>query len=180
MASPYNGVTMKTFLFVTSLLLANALLYAPSFGSFGGIGGGATVQGICPQPEGVDGVDKAHLLEALKRAAALKGEEPPPTPGDPIPAPPTPIPPVPDPGCANCKLAQDPIDDSYCMSKGTDCDNIFGPNESYLYERRKYLYRCPDGKHYVRCSGWGRTKCCSGGSAAPKPLCVHKGHYQCP
>jgi hypothetical protein len=51
----YNCVTMKTFLFVTSLLLANALLYAPSFGSFGGIGGGAPGQGICAEPEGADG-----------------------------------------------------------------------------------------------------------------------------
>jgi hypothetical protein len=173
---------------VTSLLLANALLYAPSFGSFGGIGGGAPGQGICAEPEGADGVDKADLLEALDRAVALKGEEPPPTPGDPIPAPPqdpipappTPIPPVPDHGCANCKLAELPIEDSYCKSKGHDCDNIFGPNESFQYDRRKYLFLCPDGKRYVYCSAWGLTRCCNEGSAAPKPLCVHKGHYRCP
>jgi hypothetical protein len=186
---------MKTFLFVTSLLLANALLYAPSFGSFGGIGGGAPVQGICAQPEGADGVDKADLLEALERAAARSGEGPA---GEPAPIPtvpdkpgvqddlhvrhhgvPTPIPPLPDKGCANCEFLYDDIE-SYCMSKGEDCDGWFGWNESYLYERRMEFFVCPDGNRYVNCSEWGQTKCCNAGSAAPRPRCLYEGHITCP
>jgi hypothetical protein len=196
---------MKTLLFVTSLLLANALLYAPSFGSFGGIGGGAPVQGICAQPEGADKADLADLLEALDRAAARSGEGPAggpaPNPtasdkpglqddlharhhGEPIPEDPTPIPPVPDPpvapGCEGCTFQERRIDSHCQFKKGQDCDGFWWYNESYLYQRWLYFYECPDGKLYVDCSPWGEPGCCNGGLTAPKPDCRATGRTECP
>lgn len=83
-------------------------------------------------------------------------------------------------GCSDCVLS-DTIMQTYCESRGTDCDGLFGWNESYAWQRSKFIYQCPPNSGwFVSCSEWIRTDCCNDGQEGlPNPACSHPGASPC-
>jgi hypothetical protein len=87
-------------------------------------------------------------------------------------------------GCEGCTLS-DTIVQTYCESRGTDCDGFWGMNESYKWTREKYIYQCgqpgqPGYGWYVECSTWVQEDCCDDGSEGlPPTSCTHEGAAAC-
>jgi hypothetical protein len=87
-------------------------------------------------------------------------------------------------GCEDCTLS-DTIVETYCESRGSDCDGLIGFNESYKWTREKYIYQCgtpgqPGYGWYVECSTWVQSNCCDDGSEGlPPTACTHSGAAAC-
>jgi hypothetical protein len=87
-------------------------------------------------------------------------------------------------GCEGCTLS-DTIVQTYCESRGSDCDGLFGINESYLWTREKYIYQCgqpgqPGYGWFVECSTWALDGCCDDGTEGLPPTgCTHSGAAHC-
>ncbi len=87
-------------------------------------------------------------------------------------------------GCEGCRL-DDTVTQYYCESRGTDCDGLLGPNESYKWTRTKYIYECgtagqPGYGWFVECSTWVGAGCCDDGfEGLPPAACDHYGASEC-
>jgi hypothetical protein len=87
-------------------------------------------------------------------------------------------------GCEGCELS-DTIVETYCESRGTDCDGLLGWDESYEWVREKYLYQCgtpgqPGYGWFVQCSTWAMDGCCNNGDEGLPPTnCTHPGAAGC-
>ncbi len=87
-------------------------------------------------------------------------------------------------GCDGCTLS-DTIVEYYCESRGTDCDGLWGFDESYQWTREKYIYQCgtpgqPGYGWFVECSTWVADDCCDDGEEGlPPTTCTHQGAAAC-
>jgi len=84
-------------------------------------------------------------------------------------------------GCTDCMLS-DTIPQTYCESRGTDCDGLFGGwDESYNWVRSKLIYQCPPNNgFFVKCTPWIRAGCCDDGQEGlPNPACSYPGAGDC-
>jgi hypothetical protein len=86
--------------------------------------------------------------------------------------------------CNDCTLV-DTIPEGYCESRGTDCDGLFGWNESYYWYREKKIYECgtpgtPGYGFFIECTIWDRDGCCNDGtSGLPPTNCSYPGADLC-
>ena len=143
---------MQTLCFILVPASVNAAIYLPL-----GQSHAKRQREACRESASTSGMTAGEALAHIDKAAALG-----PMPG----------------GCDDC-IHTATMPEEYCMSQGTDCDGMTGYNESYLYERFKYTYRCPDGNNYVACSSWNQFHCCNNGKGMPLPWCVYPGHITC-
>jgi hypothetical protein len=86
--------------------------------------------------------------------------------------------------CDDCVLV-DTIPEGYCESRGTDCDGLFGWNESYYWYREKKIYECgtpgqPGYGFFIECTIWDRDGCCDDGTTGLPPTnCSYQGADLC-
>lgn len=92
------------------------------------------------------------------------------------------------PGCEDCELV-DWLQEIYCeLRPGFDCDGFWGWEESYHWQRIKFLFRCFDGETYswhVTCQTWrpwSTDPCCNNGQEGPPDDndCTWPGAEVCP
>lgn len=87
-------------------------------------------------------------------------------------------------GCEGCTLS-DTIVQVYCESRGTDCDGLFGGDESYKWTREKLIYQCgtpgqPGYGWFIECTTWVQADCCDDGTEGlPPTSCTHQGAAAC-
>jgi hypothetical protein len=86
--------------------------------------------------------------------------------------------------CNDCVLV-DTIPEGYCESRGSDCDGLFGWNESYYWYREIKIYECgtpgqPGYGFFIECTIWDRDGCCDDGTTGLPPTnCAYQGADLC-